>query len=58
MKWAWTPPPRHLDIRRRKLFALVPRPCKDGYVRWLEWLLVTERYDMYDMDADWIEIAA
>lgn len=37
------------DTRTRRLFALIPRPCEDGYTRWLEWLDVSEvLHDGYD----------
>ena len=58
MKWEWVPPPQHMDTRRRTIFAWVPRPCTDGYVRWLEWLVVTETFDCMGMDDEWKEIAA
>ena len=50
MKWPWTPPPKHGDIRKRVVFALLPRPCTDGYWHWLEYVEVSERFDEYGMD--------
>ncbi len=32
-------------VRRRKLFAIVPTLCTDGYWYWLEWVLVAQEYD-------------
>ncbi len=57
MKWK-TKRGRIGDERERIIFALWPRICEDGYTRWLERVLVSERYVRGEEGANWEEYAA
>jgi len=38
------PTPRHGDRRERRIFALWPRRCQDGYTRWLTPVILEQWY--------------
>lgn len=52
MKWKTTELPEAGDIRYRTVFAWIPIPCEDGQTRWLEHVLVKEKF-MLTMEGDY-----
>lgn len=51
MKWST---PKNGDKRERIIFALLPRDCMDGHTRWLERILIFEKYiEAYEW-SDWV----
>jgi len=45
--------PKEGDTRTRRIFALTPRVCDDGYTRWLCFVWVVEVLTSNWGDIDW-----
>jgi hypothetical protein len=55
MKWKTA---KHGDIRTRRIFAIIPRDCDDGFTRCLMFLWVAETYEDLGTYQHWLETGA